>query len=209
MTYKDVKKLIAGATLVFALGTSAALYAESMDKTPMTDQTMMMQMMKLGSPGEHHKMLDVFAGTWNLTVTSKMAPNAPAQTMTGTSEKKWILGNRFIEEKVQGTSDAKMGMPPFEGMGILGYDNIRHEYVSLWMDNMMTGVMEGESKYNPQTKMFTEKGSVSCPMTGEKRRKFRGVVTVIDNNHYTYDMYMMDKHGNEFKSMSIDYQRAQ
>ncbi len=33
-----------------------------------------------------------------------------------------------------------MGMP-FEGMGIDGYDNLAKQYVSTWVDNMGTGIM--------------------------------------------------------------------
>jgi len=39
-----------------------------------------------------------------------------------------------------------MGMP-FEGMGLDGYDNASKEYISIWIDNMGTGIMYMKGKW--------------------------------------------------------------
>lgn len=198
-----LKKCLAFGILALALGTSGFSVAQAKEmKSP---DLMMARMMKLGAPSEHHKALGAFVGRWNYTVTMQMTPNSKPQLMKGVSENKWVLGNRFIQEDVTGADTVH----PFQGMGLIGYDNIRHEYISTWVDSMSTGMMEAAAQYDPVTQTFKEGGSVSCPITGEKHRKFRGVIKILDSNHYTYEMYMKDANGKEFKSMEINYERAE
>lgn len=134
-----------------------------------------------------------------------MTPASKPQEMTGVNENKWIFGNRFIYEDVKG-ADPKM---PFEGIGILGYDNAAEAYTTIWLDNMSTGIMTGTAQYDPKTQTFAEKGTFSCPLTPKQRRRYHAVCKIIDDNHYTYEMYMTDPaSGKEFKSMEISYTRA-
>ena len=44
---------------------------------------------------------------------------------------------------------------PFEGMGIVGYDNLLKKFVSVWIDNMGTGLMPGTGTYDAATKTYT------------------------------------------------------
>jgi hypothetical protein len=91
----------------------------------------------------------------------------------------------------------------------MGYDNIRQEYSSLWLDNMATGVMVGAGQYDAASGTFHGNATMSCPMTGEKNRAMRSVCKVTDKNHYVHEMYMNDKDGKEFKAMEIAYTRAE
>ena len=45
-------------------------------KAPPMDPAMMEAMMKAGTPGDAHKALEPFAGSWTTKVTSWMAPGA-------------------------------------------------------------------------------------------------------------------------------------
>lgn len=164
----------------------------------------MEEMKKLGAPGEKHKALEPFVGSWNASVKWWMSPESKPEESKGTSYNHWILDDRFIQEVFKGTS---MGQP-FSGIGFLGYDNIRAEYSSIWLDNMSTGVMIGAGQYDAASKTFSKNATVSCPMTGEKSRSMRSVCKVADKDHYTLEMYMNDKDGNEFRAMEIKYERA-
>ena len=53
-----------------------------------------------------------------------------------------------------------------------------------------------------------ESGTFSCPMTGERSKTFHAVWKIVDNDHYTYDMYTNAKDGKEFKNMEITYERV-
>jgi Protein of unknown function (DUF1579) len=101
----------------------------------------------------------------------------------------------------EGTS---MGQP-FEGMGIMGYDNEKKQYQSVWIDNMGTGIMTGSGNYDPNTKTLTDQGKFSCPAEGEK--SYRAVLKMKDNDNFTYEWYMAGPDGKEFRAMEIVYTR--
>ncbi len=159
---------------------------------------------KASSPGEHHKALEIFTGNWNYSMRWWQSPEAQPEESKGSNKGEWILGGRFVEQEVKGVA---MGQP-FEGLSITGYDNVKEEYNTVWLDNMSTGIMTSSSQYDAASKTFLEKGSFSCPMTGEKSRSFRGVIKIVDNDNYTYEMYGNDEAGKEFKVMEITYARA-
>jgi hypothetical protein len=52
----------------------------------------------------------------------------------GESESKPILGGRYLME----TDKFEMMGMPFEGLSIVGYDNLTGEYTSFWADTMST-----------------------------------------------------------------------
>jgi hypothetical protein len=164
-------------------------------------QAMMAKMTEFATPSQGHKALEPFAGTWDHTVRWWMEPGVPPHESQGTSEAKWILGGRFLQTSAQGMS---MGQP-FEGMGLMGYDNFKKEYNGIWIDNMGTGIMKAAGSYDPAARTFTEKGTFTDPMAGEK--SFLGVTKLADNYNYTYEFYTTDNKGQEFRMMEIVYKR--
>ena len=169
-------------------------------------QAAMEAMQRVGSPSEGHKALESFVGAWTYTAKWWMAPDAPAEVMTGTASNSLIFGGRFLKEDIRGTAE---GQPPFEGLGFTGYDNIRNEYQTVWLDSMATGMMMGTGAFDAATQALTNQGSFSCPLTMATHPKFRAVWTVVDPNHTTYESYMSTPEGREFKAMDIRYTRAQ
>ena len=96
---------------------------------------------------------------------------------------------------------------PFDGMGLVGYDNIKKTYQTIWLDSMGTGMMMGTSSFDADKKVLSESGHFSCPMVNGERT-YRSVVTLKDSEHYTYEMYMTDPDsGKEYKAMEINYTR--
>lgn len=166
------------------------------------DEAMMAKMKEYSTPNENHKALDPLVGSWDYSLKWWKAPGDPSEESTGTNEVKWIMDGRFIEQTTMGS----MMNQPFEGRGITGFDNLKKEYTSIWLDNMATGVMVSSATYDPAMKTFTEKGSFSCPII-QGQMPFRTITKIIDDNTHTYEMYMNDKDGKEFKSMEITYKR--
>lgn len=165
----------------------------------------MEKVQQLASPGEDHNVLKQLEGDWNYTMEMKMAPDAPAETMAGTSKNTLIYGGRFLKQEVKGKSAS---MPDFQGHGYIGYDNIRKQYQTVWLGNMNTGVYTGTGHYDPATKTLTESGEASCPMTEDPRMETRADLKIIDNDHMTYEAYSKDPNGNEYKHMEIQYTRS-
>lgn len=168
------------------------------------EQKMMEAMAKYGTPGEHHKLLEPGIGKWNLTATWWAEPGGELQVSTATSECKWILGGRYVQENISG----EMGGNPFHGIGFAGYDNFKEKYFSFWIDEMSTAYMISEGTVDSTGKVFTMYGTYDDPMTGEKGRKYKSVTRVVDNNTQLHEMYDYDPDGKEWKSFEVKYTRA-
>ena len=165
-------------------------------------QAMIATWHKYALPSDNHKILEPLVGTWRHVAKWWMTPESQPETSKGMNETKWEMGGRYLLNVVKGTS---MGQP-FEGMGLTGFDNGRQAYQTIWMDNMGTGMMIGEGTYDPGTKTLTDRGRFTDPMIGQ--RTYRGVITFIDDDHHSYEMYVADENGNEFRMMEILYTRA-
>ncbi len=200
--YKDKMKKEDAPAPVQEQAAPAAVEPVAAAADPQTE--MMAKMQEYGTPNENHKVLESMVGSWDHTVKWWKATGTEPEVSTGTTESKWILGGRFVEGAVAGTM---MGQP-FEGKSVVGYDNVKKEYTSLWIDNMATGVMISSSTYDAATKTFAEKGNFSCPIMGANMA-YRGMIKINDENSYVYEMYMTDPEGKEMKSMEIAYTRKQ
>lgn len=195
--------LILSTSAVYAAGESA----EAPVLAPAAAQGMdpaMEKMKALTSPSEKHKALEPFAGNWTYSGKFWMSPEAAPQEMTGTAQNRMVFGGRFLRQDFEGPW---MG-ETFQGLGFTGYDNVKEEYVSVWLDGMSTGIMTSSGQYDAEKKMLTLSGANSCPMTGEKDRVTRSEWALVDDKHTTYTSYMAGPDGNEFKSMEINYTRA-
>jgi hypothetical protein len=193
--------------LILAVFVSAAkLSAEEQAAAPVppgVDPAKMEEIKRLSTPNENHKHLDIFVGNWEHTVRWKMKPEDEFTESKGTSKNEWIMDGRFLKQETKG----EWMEQPFEGLGLTGYNNIKEEYETVWIDSMGTGMMKGTGKFDPATKTIMEEGTFSCPMTGEKDMDYRSEWKVIDADNYTYAMYGKAD-GKEFKTMEVIYKRA-
>jgi len=188
-------------TLALSFGITETLRADQNQDMDKMKAEAMAKWQEYATPGEGHKAMEQLVGNWDYSLKYWTSPKAPPEESTGTNDIKWILGNRFLEMNVKGTS---MGQP-FEGMGIIGYDNVKKEYVNTWIDTMGTGMMNATGSYDAETKTMREKGKFTDPITGEE--SFKGVTKFIDNDNMTYEMYISSPGGKEFRVMEINYTR--
>ncbi len=196
-----VKVCLAGALLVmFSVAAVAADQADT--KKPSAGEAAMMEaMMKAATPGAAHKKLEGMVGSWNTKATFWGAPGAPPSTMEGTSENRWVMGGRYLEQRFSGSFS---GMP-FEGLGYTGYDNVRKEYWGTWMDNMSTGMMMTTGSADADGKTWTFNGTMTDPMTGQEGPVQEKVI-VHSNDHHVFEMYALGPDG-LYKTMEIQYTR--
>jgi len=192
-------------TAFLALSLISSAHANEPEDQAATDPAMqaMMEKWKMYStPGSKHKALNPLVGDWNAELKHWMSADSEPEVSTGTSTSQWIYGGRFVQSKYSGES---MGAP-YAGMGIIGYDNLTKEYNGIWLDNMNTGIVKSTATMDSGSKKIMENGSFSCPMT-DSTRSFRAVTTLVDENHYTYEMFMDDEEGREYLAMKISYER--
>ncbi len=168
------------------------------------DAAQMEKMKALMAPSAAHKTLEAMVGKWNYTSKFWMAADGKPEETSGTSENVLIYGGRFLKQEVKGTW---MGQP-FEGMGIVGYDNVRAQYQSIWFDSMATGIMSMSGQFDAATNTLNESGKNSCPMTGDKERECRADWKIVDANQNVYSAYTTGPDGKEFKGMEIVYTKA-
>jgi len=157
---------------------------------------MMQEYMKMMAPNENHAYFNDLVGKWDVKTTAWMAPDAKPVVSQGSCDAQVILGGRFIMMKFTGT----MFGQPFEGMEIVGYDNLKKKYVTFWIDNWSTSFYLTEGTRDTLTKAETETGDWPDPMTGGTI-KVRSVTTFVSRDEYLYELYMMPEGGKEYKSL--------
>lgn len=170
-------------------------------------QAMMAEMMKVATPGKNHEHLKPLVGEWAMTTKFRMSPDAPWDVSSGESVIEWILGGRFLQQKVK--SPATEAFPfPFEGFGLLGYDNFAKKYINLWMDTFATGVMFFKGTCDDSGKVITLTGEFPNPMKDGEITKSRWVYRIINNNKFIFEMWEQDDNKKEYLHGEITYARV-
>ncbi len=165
---------------------------------PQEQSREMAQKQKLLQPGVHHAELDRLAGSWTVAVTFKLGPGAEYQS-TATSEAKWILGGRFLQQQYKNESG-------LEVLQFLGYDNQKERFFEIKMDNMETGLLRTEGAISPDGNVITNYGDRIDPLSG-MAGKLRTVTTIVDHDHYTVEWYLTGPGGPEEKIVTMKHTR--
>lgn len=150
-------------------------------------------------PSAELKKLDPLAGNFNYTCKMWMDPTQPAKESKGTIQRKWVLGNRFLEEKVTGTGFD--GTSDFEGMGVVGYDKHQKKFTMGWISNMSSGITTSTGSYDSADNKFTFDKEEFCPIR-ERKVQMRDVVRIESNDKHVIAMYDLDG-GKETRMMEI------
>ena len=93
-----------------------------------------------------------------------------------------------------------------EGISTLAYDNAKKTYTSTWMDNMSTGLMVMEGKYDAASKTVNLAGKGVDYRTG-KEVQMRETFRMIDDKNQLMEMYATYPGGKEFKNMEVTFKR--
>ena len=159
------------------------------------------------SPGEHHEKLAPLIGRWDARVLHWMAPGQPPTESSGVLENTWALGGLFVLTQYRGE---EMGRP-FEGIGLLGYDNQRQKYVGNWADSMSSGLWPtatGDLGDAENGDALTLSRVMTDPMTGQLI-KVRDVTTLVDDDHITYEIFVTRPGQDEAKVLEAQYTRTE
>ncbi len=162
----------------------------------------MKKWVEYSTPGEPQKRMEALVGQWDGEVTMWMAPGAPEQTSTTKATIKMELGGRYLRATHEGVF---MGLP-FNGTSVWGYNNLRKEYESTWIDNMGTGIMYSTGQCDSTGKVFTFTGEADDFDTGKKVKE-RSVTTVAGADSWKMEMFRPGPDGKEYKTMEINYHR--
>jgi Protein of unknown function (DUF1579) len=156
------------------------------------------------TPTEVHKMIAQSDGEWTGEVMHWMTPDAPATSSKCKCTNRMTMGGRY---QISEYSGEFMGMP-FEGMNILGFDNAKKVFMTTWIDNMGTGVMNMQGPWNEKTRSMSLKGTMVDPMTG-KDTEAKETFTIVDDNTQVMQMFAPRPDGKGmFKTMEIKFKRG-
>jgi hypothetical protein len=187
-----------------ALAVSAVwVIAQEGEEMSPEEKEMMEIMMKYGTPGEGHKVLEPLIGEWDVTSKWWPGPGAPAEESEGSTKVEWILDGRYMMETYSGM----MGEIPFTGIGIMGYDNYAEEYNSLWIDSYSTMFFLQTGTASEDGTLLTFEGTYDDMYTGQDDKESRIVIKLLDEDMRMMEMYDFTEAGEEYMSMELTYTR--
>ncbi|HWT51581.1 MAG TPA: DUF1579 family protein [Caulobacter sp.] len=150
-----------------------------------------------------HAALARLAGHWNVSQTYWTDPGAKPVVDPGEADFAMVLQGRHLRQTLRIASKEK----PFEGLGYIGYDTAAKTFFSTWMDVNFTGFIVAKGDYDPTARRYTFVGAVPDPARPGATAPLREVMTVQDEDHFTYD-YFETREGREFQAVRLEYARV-
>ena len=192
--------------IVIAAMVIASVTATAQDKQANADKNAMMQkILEASTPGQAHKLLDGFVGTWDATTSIWMeGPDKPPAVSKGTTTFRWILGGRFLQEEATG----EMMGQPYSGLGIIGYDNMNKKYTIVWVDNSSTATFTADGTADQGNKVFTFYGKMDEPITGEHGKTVKYVMRLAGKDNHVFEIYDLSRPDPNSRMVEISYTRA-
>lgn len=168
---------------------------------PMTSPEFGAAMALAATPSEAHAEMARDVGHYRVEGLSWMAPGADPLPMEATANLELILGGRYL---MQSFASDFMGMP-YEGVLLMGHDNLSEEYWSLWIDNMSTGYSISSGTLNDEGNV--EYSGVMRDIYTPSGRPSRTVMEHHEDGSFTIRMFDSVPGGGEFKVMEMTYSR--
>jgi hypothetical protein len=153
------------------------------------------------TPGDIHKMMASWDGTWECEYSMWMEPGKEPFKSKGTMTSKMLLDGRYNEMHYNGDF---MG-EPMKGVSVNAWDNAKKKFVNTWIDNFGTGIMQMEGPWDAATKTIQLYGKMTDPVSGGDT-KVRQFVTMVDDNTQKMQMWV-DYGGTEMKTMEMIMKR--
>jgi hypothetical protein len=169
----------------------------------MSEQETMEAAKTLAKPGKEHELLRKHAGEWNVIIKTWMNPGEPPMENKGTSRTRMILDGRVLAEEFKGDFEGT----PFEGYGMLGYDNYRNRWWQTWNDNWSTGIFHAFGTPGPDTRTVTMTGKSDRAMQDRKDVETKSVYRFLNDNEHVFETYDVAPDGHDIKTMEIHYRR--
>src|SRR5262249_5478919 len=110
-------------------------------------------------PGPGHKALEHFVGNWKAEGKCWEEPGGKPQVSQAKAKGAWTMGGHFLQEDFQGEMMGK----EFHGRTLLGYDNVKQTFNSVWISDMQTSMFITEGKSESDNLVIKLEGTASCP----------------------------------------------
>ena len=174
---------------------------EGSDEQARMMQEMMVKWKELATPGEMHKKLAVFEGTWD--TESRVFMGGEPMVSRGTADFTWVTGGRFLRQDFKG----EMMGNPMNGMGLTGYDNYAKRFVGIWIDDMATSISISDGHMNQDGTVLTMFGKMDEWMTGEIGKTVKYVTRIVNKDKNVFEIHDMAIGEPNTKVVEITYTR--
>src|ERR1043166_5332300 len=138
-----------------------------------------------GTPGPAHHALQALVGDWKAEVKCWMDPGEPPHGSQEKAHAPLAFKGRFLEEEFYGEMMGK----PFTGRTLLGYDNTKQTFNSVWVSDTQTSMFTSEGRGDSGFKTITLEGRASCAATGRTDVPMKTVYRVISPDKHVLEMF--------------------
>lgn len=154
-------------------------------------------------PGPWHAFLAGRAGKWDVAGRIWNDPEGEPTSSRGESRLEMVLGGRYLQERHKGESDSR----PYEGLGLLGFDNADSTVTAVWLDNLgtRTAVLSGRAPKTPGDAL-TLRGVLTDPASG-RVISLRLVITFVGADEQRWEYFGAPEGFDESRMMELTYSR--
>ena len=156
-----------------------------------------------GRPGPGHRALDALVGDWKAEFKCWSEPGGEANTSQGMAKTRWTLDGHFLEEEFHG----EMMGQQFTGRNLIGYDNMKQTFNSVWVSDMQTSMFTCEGRGENNNRVITLEGTASCSATGRTDIPMKTVFRILSPDKHIFEMFDGSR-GGDGKTMEITYTRS-
>lgn len=188
-------------TLTLALTAFAEDPAEK-QPSPEEMQKMMAAWEKSATPGAPHQLLAKLAGEWTTSNKMWMTRGAEVQESKGTAKSEMTFGGRWLQSE----DHFEMMGQPFNGHGILGYDNITKKFSMFWASDMGCEPTYCLGDLSADGKTITFTGTAHEPWDGSAKT-VKYAYTIVDSNKFVLEGFDLVGGPKEFRVLEMTYTR--
>jgi len=164
---------------------------------PTTPQELLKAIAEAGKPGLEHKKLEALVGEWDVTLKLWTDPSKAPAELKGTSQRKWIMGGRFISESCRFEIDGAA----FEGLGLVGYDKGQKKYTFVRACELCGTIMPTTGTLDAAGTRLDCPTECTCPLSG-KTVKGHDEMVIESNDRIVVNVWKTID-GKEMKMMEI------
>lgn len=151
---------------------------------------------------ENHNFFRPLAGSWNAQMTVFMDNGEKAQGQ-GTCAITGTFGGRYLTSTFNGTLQGRA----YQGVQTFGYNNLKRQFESTWIDNMSTGIAFSSGNFDQNTRTFSMASEVDDAFTGERRVQTEET-RIINDNQFSFTIFQTTSGGQRSKTLEIQYTRT-
>ena len=169
----------------------------------LSQEEMMKTWMAVATPGKPHEFLKTLEGNYTTVTRVWMDPKAPPMQSEGKAVFKMVLGGRFLQQDFAGT----MMERPMAGMGLIGYDNHRHQYTGIWTDTFNTTILTMTGGISQDGKTITQFGTMDEPTTRQIGKMVKWVTRVESDSKMFFESWEVES-DTPIKVFEVEYTRT-